>query len=1440
MAEFKPEDFINHRYRVERLLGRGAMGEVYLVEDMVKIQRHVALKVLKSENLQEADFWSKGEYEALTRLRHPNLARVHDFGRVGDSNDFYIVSEFIRGKDLLTATQSVAFEELLDIFAQICRALEYIHTQGYVHFDIKPDNILVTRERVVGSDEGSKVQWSPMLSPDAASAEGPPHVKLIDFGLAEKITGTFNFAIKGTFHYVAPEIIKGQTPDKRADLYSLGVTLYQLLTSRLPFIDDQGHVLDRARVNWRELVRRALQERPKWLVDIALRLLEEEPEARFPTARGIIQALNAGSGRIYELETAETQVSYLYCSRLVGRRKELNRLKEEADAVFPPITARPGDRKPTGDTSIVTRMLREDSRKRAPFYIISGEIGVGKSRLFEEFTHLLKMREIPVHVGNCYETSHDPYQPFREIIEQIALAHGLESELFQKHSVVVRRLCPRLRSTGDDDSDDTALRPDIERLCFIEGLANFLLDSSVKMPCVINLNNLHWADEASMDLLACLIEKSVQFESSLPHGLPMMLMATLRVDEALPEAPRRVLQTLREEDRIKEIPVRRFTRPQIAELIHSMLQLEEIPTPFLDRLEERTSGNPLFIVETLKSLQEEGIIARDGDSWRIRSDGDLSRIEIPHGIEAILLRRVRMLDPQHQRILEAMSVHDKPMSSKLLERLSDFARVNVLVSLRELENRGMVAKALDNGRLQFAISQPKLREILYHNIPAERCSSLHGALASAMLSEHDGNQEEIIEDLAFHYQRSSQAARALELTRMAGDMCRGIFAHERAVEHYRHVIRLTEGRSECYRVWFETQEQIGDIGTLSGDYELAQSSFDTLLEAEYIEGLGGADRARVLRKRGKVDEIGGEYDRALRCYKEAKDLLEACEGSTDHQAELIRVYNAIGWVYVCMGKYDKAMTISVDALRKVGGAEESREHALIFSTIGSSNYFKGNLEQAIEFHTRALQIRENREDVPEIIISLNNLGDAYLECCEYMDALKNYRQALKSAEQIGDAFGRAMALHNLAKTHIALGDDEQAEGFLRDSLKLSKDYKMRYLNNLNYLLRGKLKRRREEFAKAESDLFRVLGVFSKQGTRWGLTQCLLEVAELQQQRGTLDEAQRLTREAISNATSLNIASLETRARLLDLSIQRSLGAPEAELRERMKVASQHMDSLRSVELKAQIEIERAEIHVKLREIDAAREAYRVAAEHYREVADRLPPEYRDTYLAAHHVSAADLKQAADFREVPGSVAVSASANADPDDADDEPQPPPVTARGGTSKFQVLAPGQEEMLRVASLLQEMHQTGSPRMFLQKLMNCIIHATDAEEGFLLLRDGDKVRVLFACDRKGEKVKKAGSRLCLEALEDVWDSGVSILAGRVVDDARARGYESLYRENISSLAVLPMRPDPNARAALYLNNPGPTHLVAPSGSPALMAYQNLLQLCLLQISIPRAVSV
>ncbi len=1411
MGSFSTDDFVNGRYRVVRPLGKGAMGTVYLAEDLLKVQRRVALKVLNAENVDDSEEWSKGEYEALTRLRHPNLARVFDFGRVRESDDFYIVSEFIRGEDLLTASQDFSLEELNDVIVQICRALEYIHTQGYIHFDIKPDNILVTRQRSIGEDGTSKVQWQEKVGGSTDKGSGPPRVKLIDFGLAERITGTFAFAIKGTLHYVAPEIIAGGTPDRRADLYSFGVSLCQILTGKLPFVSEEGTSLPQARTNWREKLRRSLAGQPEYLIDIVLRLLDHEPDRRFSSSREIIQTLNAGAGRHYQIETPETQVSYLHCSRLIGRRKELNQLKEAAETLLlEKEETSPADIcSPGGDEA-------EMEAFGSPIlHLVTGEIGCGKSRLLEEFDHFLKMREVPFHIGNCYETSHDPYQAFREIFEQVAIDVGLDSEIFMENAATIRKLCPRLRESGEEQGADEEMRSreDKERLYFIEKLSAFLLDATRISPRVICLNNLHWADEATISLLEKFIE-TVARRKRKGQVVPLVVV-TLRSDEILPEALRGLISRVKEQGGIEEISLRRFNRAQITELIHHMLQVEEIPAQILDRLEERTGGNPLFIVETLKSLQEEGIIAREGEVWCIRNGGDLSRVEMPHGIGAILLRRVRSLDSAERAALQFLAVHDKPTSLRLIEHLTASEGTDPRSPLRELENRGMVSKSFDGGKTTFSINQPKLREMVYEDLSDSLRKRLHGELGEALAGEHEGDIEGILEDLAYHFQLSDRQEKALELTLQAAESMSAIFAHKRAIEHYSHVLAQVNGKPEHFDVWWRAQERIGDIATIRGDLDTAHGSYDELLQCE-APGVGTSgewDRARVLRKMGKLDEIQGDYKKALRHYRESVDQTENVD-NVEGERERVKALSSLAWINVCLGQYDRAMKISADALQLADQLDEQAEHAMIFTTIASANLYKGNIHQAVEFHQRALEIRERLEQTPEIIISLNRLGEAYLAGAEYSEALQQIDQALAASEEIGDAFGRAMSLNLLATTHLQLGDLDTADRFLGVSLKLSREFRMRFLTLRNHLLRGRLRKERGDHSGGESDLLRVLGAYARQGVGQGLVECLLELADLQCLATEYDKAIDSIGRAVSSARTLGNPILEVRALLLEITIDRTSKRESFEkLLQRVAKLVPMAESTGLRELRAAVDIERAELSVQSRDLEEARRWYQAAEDHIREVADRLSHGMRETYLSRHRISL-PRGGASEVREI---------------DLPPAPEVVPTAETVTREETSDLTGRQKELLRVASLLQDVGQNGNFSAFLPKVVNCLTSACRAEAGFLLTRDGDAVRVVSGFDGHGEPLRSCAHLICLEALEDVWENSRAVLAPRVVDDPRVQGYESLYSHNIGSLAILPVKSEGAIRAVVYLVNPGPEELVDREGGPVLLAYLNLLSLIL-----------
>ncbi|MFL2858570.1 MAG: hypothetical protein ACJ0DK_09245 [Planctomycetota bacterium] len=194
---------------------------------------------------------------------------------------------------------------------------------------------------------------------------------------------------------------------------------------------------------------------------------------------------------------------------------------------------------------------------------------------------------------------------------------------------------------------------------------------------------------------------------------------------------------------------------------------------FLDRLEERTAGNPLFIVEMLKVLQEEGIIHRDSEGWSIRGGGELSRVELPVGIHQVLHRRIRVLNGGTRSLLRLLALYGRPAPVKLLDSVEGLGE-SLRDDLRELDSRGMVSRSLETGRPTYSIHQPKLQEIILRDLPPAEERRLHGLLADSLAAFHEEDLSPVHEELAFHYQRSDDPGKAIETS----PRCGGGFAED--------------------------------------------------------------------------------------------------------------------------------------------------------------------------------------------------------------------------------------------------------------------------------------------------------------------------------------------------------------------------------------------------------------------------------------------------------------------------------------------------------------------------------------------------------------------------------------------------------------------------------------------------------------------------------------
>jgi eukaryotic-like serine/threonine-protein kinase len=381
----QPTSFANGRYQVKKFLGEGGKKKVYLAYDTL-LDRDVAFALIKTEKLDDASRMRVSrEAKAMGKLGdHPNIVTIYDIGQEGDQP--YVVLPLMPGGDVEGLIEKapehrLPIEQAIKIVREVCKGLEHAHAKGIIHRDIKPGNV-----------------W---LSGDGTAKVG-------DFGLAlavdvSRLTG--EGMMVGTYYYMPPEQALGGEVTPRADLYSVGAMLYEMVTGRPPFMGDDmvaiiGQHINTPPVspNWHR------PDLPPPLAALIMRLLEKDPQKRPATAKevlGIIEAIEAGKAGELSAESSRVLAENpLYRRVFVGREPELRQLQSAFDGAA------------SGQGSVL---------------MVVGEPGIGKTALTEQLGTYVSLRNGRVLVGHCYEEGSLslPYLAFVEALRSYAQARDV-------------------------------------------------------------------------------------------------------------------------------------------------------------------------------------------------------------------------------------------------------------------------------------------------------------------------------------------------------------------------------------------------------------------------------------------------------------------------------------------------------------------------------------------------------------------------------------------------------------------------------------------------------------------------------------------------------------------------------------------------------------------------------------------------------------------------------------------------------------------------------------------------------------------------------------------------------------------------------------------------------------------------------------------------------
>lgn len=706
------------------------MGTVYRAHDQT-LRREVAIKLLSNTRLgTEGRARLLREAQIVAGLDHPNIVTVFDVGEY--QGDPFIVMQLLEGGTLHDHRPG-SLEETVEITKQICAALDYAHQQGIIHRDLKPENV-------------------------ALSADGT--ARLMDFGLARSVATrmTVEGAIMGTVNYMAPEQALGKELDQRADLYAFGVLMYELTTGQLPFEADNPVAVITQHLHAPVVPPRAKNpDIPDAIDKLIVQLMAKEPDDRPASARQILKELQApdvltpGASPEEQLSTLDRIVR----GRMVGREAEFNRAQE---------------------------LWYEAEKGKSQVLLVSGEPGVGKTRLLQEIITQAEVMGAEVVGSASYAEGGPPYSPFKKMLRDIVpKASRTLSDLPATVIADLLALAPELKAHYPDVPTKPKDDPQTELHRLYESFFIFIATLSQKVPLLIYLDDAHWADSGSLGIFRHLARQI--------GSQPIMLLATYREVELDEDRPlNEVLLDLSRERHTSRIKLNRLTVEQAEQLLAYFFQ-EEITPDFLEGIYRETEGNPFFMEEVCKALVQSGQLFFQDGRW-VRPD--MNELGIPQNVKVAIQSRLGKLSSDTQEILSQAAVLGREFDFDSLLMAAKVEEDAVIVALEEAERAQLIEEKSENGRLSFAFSHALIGAVLVEGMRILQRRRLHRHAVEALEKFDPENYSAISK----HLLEAGQIAKGVKYLLLAGDRARTLYAHNEAIHSYQQVLDFAKDNQD--------------------------------------------------------------------------------------------------------------------------------------------------------------------------------------------------------------------------------------------------------------------------------------------------------------------------------------------------------------------------------------------------------------------------------------------------------------------------------------------------------------------------------------------------------------------------------------------------------------------------------------------------------------------
>ena len=992
-------NLINNRYRLITNLRQDAIMSSYLVSDVIKNHEKIQLNIINSEFASERliDFYS-AEFITLATIKHKNISRVYDFGLVhtidnkkNSNSEFFYTNDYIEDtKTLYELNNELNEDAILDLYMQLCLAVNYLHMRGFIYGELSTENIMITSEN------------------------NKHNIILKDLPTIEIQKQDHMYNNIEQLEFKAPELIIDNKKDIKTDIYSMGVVMLTLckIDVRQNFNVHKSILILENKVKSKYGESRSTLDFYNKLIRIIKKMTEQNLMKRYNNINEIVDDINESFNKKYSAYVINEIEKLNFNTKIVGRNAEITKIM-----------------------GIYKNLIKHKTSNK--IILIHGEQGIGKTRLLKEIEHLLYIKKAIIHssfiIGNCEINSN---RSFIDILKKIVSIS--DDETVKKYQSELIKFIPELGS-GNNIKASESLVGNKEKYRLISRIYSFIEESIKNKPTVFIIDNANCLDEFSLEFL-----EYINAQNYKQQDILIILAYTI----GQYSANSKLKQLLNKNQSNMNIYLNNLNNEETIIMIQEILSMPKAPNIFGERIYSKTYGNPLFVEETLKDFVAKKILCINTSNGKWNTPFEtFDEMPIASTMEQALLNQIKEVTQDSYEILSTIAIFNTAVSIKIIEKFFANTEKTLEYDINELCSKGILCKKIEDMGFVFDFYNKVLKNLIYNRLTEEERKEKHEFAASILENFYKNEKSENKEELIYHLEKAKDKHRIAKYCIEIAEKMKSFRIMDEAISKYEKaysVLSDEEDQNKKVELLLEIGNIYVDTGNLSRALETYKKiyGYSMNLVEEKLQVDCANKIAHIFIRRNEVQKSLEFIEKGERILMNIKYM----EGYLENKKNLADVYTA-------KQEYDKVFDICTDCLKKCGN-DYIKYKGLMYNNLGILYAETSRIVEALECYRKGLKYFEEINYPEGMCRCLNNIGVIYGDHYNDSEtAITYYNKYLVISQENNIIYLELFALVNLATSYCDKFDYDVALKYFKDVLEKSKaiEFESNIFYSYNYL-----------------------------------------------------------------------------------------------------------------------------------------------------------------------------------------------------------------------------------------------------------------------------------------------------------------------------------------------------------------------------------------------------